>query len=192
MPLFFKMATPQQRCWCVLQSAKKESVTAVQRAFRTQYTWNQQVEYPFTRITTAIASITRDTAQSLGRVGSSSRHVPCASRSTYRVSVRCVQNFESFSIDWCRCEALSTSHLFSVSFWKCKVLLCSPYKRLIYGHVLTVYILNEKETKKLNLMIKHNLCVWAVTPCALVGTLLQCHNPEDHNRCLHCRGNIKS
>jgi hypothetical protein len=32
-----------------------------------------------------------------------------------------------FSIDWCRCQGLSTPHLFSVSFWKCKVLLCSPY-----------------------------------------------------------------
>jgi hypothetical protein len=30
-----------------------------------------------------------------------------------------------FYIDWCRCEVLSTPHLFSVSFWKCKVLLCS-------------------------------------------------------------------
>jgi hypothetical protein len=26
------------------------------------------------------------------------------------------QNFECFSIDWCRCEVLSTPHLFSVSF----------------------------------------------------------------------------
>jgi hypothetical protein len=58
--------------------------------------------------------------------GLSSRHLPCDSRSTYRVSVRCVQNFESFSIDWCRCEVLSTLHLFSVSFLKCTVLLCSP------------------------------------------------------------------
>jgi hypothetical protein len=56
---------------------------------------------------------------------------------------RCVQNFESFSIDWCRCEVLSTPYLFSVSFLKCKVLLCSPlYKdrenRSIYikeGHL---------------------------------------------------------
>jgi hypothetical protein len=31
-----------------------------------------------------------------------------------------------FSIDWCRCEVLSTPHLFSVLFWKCKALLCSP------------------------------------------------------------------
>jgi hypothetical protein len=37
MPLVLKMATPQQRSWCVLQLAKKESVTAVQRAFRTQF-----------------------------------------------------------------------------------------------------------------------------------------------------------
>jgi hypothetical protein len=41
-------------------------------------------------------------------------------------SLRCVQNFECFSIDWCRCEVLSTLHLFSVSFLKCEVLLCSP------------------------------------------------------------------
>jgi hypothetical protein len=57
-------------------------------------------------ITSVMASITRDTAQSLGRVGLSSRHLSCDSRRTYRVSVRCVQNFESFSIDWCRCEVL--------------------------------------------------------------------------------------
>jgi hypothetical protein len=76
------------------------------------------------RITTAIVSITRDTAQSLGRVGLSSRHLPCDSQSTYPISARC-KNFERFSIDWCRCEVLSTPHLFSVSFWKCKVLLCS-------------------------------------------------------------------
>jgi hypothetical protein len=55
-------------------------------------------------------------AQSLGRVGLSSRHLPCDSRNTYRVSVRCVQNLESFSIDWCRYEVLSTPYLFSVSF----------------------------------------------------------------------------
>jgi hypothetical protein len=65
-------------------------------------------------------------AQSLGRAGLSSRHLPCDSRSTYRISVRCLQNFESFSIDWCRCEVLRTPHLFSVPLWKCKVLSCSP------------------------------------------------------------------
>jgi hypothetical protein len=101
--------------------------------FAHNLTWNQPAENPFTpgtrqRISTAIASITRDTAQSLGRFGLSSRHLPCDSRSTYWVSVRCVQNFESFCIDWCRFEVLSTPHLFSVSFWKCKVLLCSPCK----------------------------------------------------------------
>jgi hypothetical protein len=175
MPLVLKMATPQQRSWCVLQLAKKESQTAVQRAFRTQnFTWNHPAEYfvcgscnswlafnalrssyfppcdyflwghirdkvfvpplpqslPELRqqITTAIAPITRDTAQSLGWVG----HVPCDSRSTYQVSVRCVQNFESFSIIWCRCEVLSTPHLFSVSFWQWKVLLCSPCIYLEY------------------------------------------------------------
>jgi hypothetical protein len=84
--------------------------------FAHNFTWNHPAEYPFPRITTTIASITRDTAQSLGRVGLSSRHLSCDSRSTYRVSVRCVQNFESFSIDWCRCEVLSTQHLFPVSF----------------------------------------------------------------------------
>jgi hypothetical protein len=31
-----------------------------------------------------------------------------------------------FFIDWCRCEVLSMPHLFSISFWKCKILLCSP------------------------------------------------------------------
>jgi hypothetical protein len=31
------MATPQQRSWCVLQLAKKKSVTAVQRAFHSQF-----------------------------------------------------------------------------------------------------------------------------------------------------------
>jgi hypothetical protein len=34
--LVFKMATAQQRSWCVLQLAKKESVTDVQRALRRQ------------------------------------------------------------------------------------------------------------------------------------------------------------
>jgi hypothetical protein len=37
MPLVLKMAIPQQRSWCVLQLAKKESVTAVKRVFRTQF-----------------------------------------------------------------------------------------------------------------------------------------------------------
>jgi hypothetical protein len=37
MPLVLKMAAPQHRRWCVLQLAKKESVTSVQRAFRTQF-----------------------------------------------------------------------------------------------------------------------------------------------------------
>jgi hypothetical protein len=37
MPLVLKMATPQQRSWCVLQLAKKQSETAVQCAFRTQF-----------------------------------------------------------------------------------------------------------------------------------------------------------
>jgi hypothetical protein len=186
MPLVLKMASPQQRSWCVLQLAKKESVTAVQRAFRTQLymeppsresicAWHKKFEHKgciyknkspgrssvsdatvdrvrasfqrspgltpcdfflwgYTkgkvfvlplprslpdsrqRITTAISSITRDTAQSLGRVGLSSRHLPCDSRSTYRISVRCIQNFVSFSIEWYRYEVLSTPHLFSVSF----------------------------------------------------------------------------
>jgi hypothetical protein len=131
MPLVLKMVTPQQRSSCVLQLAKKESVTAVQRAFRTQF----HMESPsrvsiFARYNKfeqkrCICKNKGHSAQSLGRAGLSSRHLPCDSRSTYRVSVRCVQNFESFSIDWCRCEVLSTPHLFSVSFCKCKVLLCS-------------------------------------------------------------------
>jgi hypothetical protein len=37
MVLVLKMATPQQRSWCVLQSAKKQSVTAVECAFWTQF-----------------------------------------------------------------------------------------------------------------------------------------------------------
>jgi len=37
MPLVLKMGTSQQRSWRVLQLVKKESVTAVQRAFRTQF-----------------------------------------------------------------------------------------------------------------------------------------------------------
>jgi transposase len=37
MPLVLKMATAQQRSLCVLQLGKKESVTAVQRAFRTPF-----------------------------------------------------------------------------------------------------------------------------------------------------------
>jgi hypothetical protein len=37
MPLVLKMATPQHGSWCVLQLAKKESVTAMQRAFRVQF-----------------------------------------------------------------------------------------------------------------------------------------------------------
>jgi hypothetical protein len=66
MPLVLKMATPQQRSWCVLHEAKKEPVTAVQRAFRIQFHMEPPSrvsisEYPFTRITTATAFITRDT-----------------------------------------------------------------------------------------------------------------------------------
>jgi hypothetical protein len=140
MPLVLKMATPQQRSWCVLQLTKKKSVTAVQRAFRTQ---NQSVcpasAVIFARVEAANHNCHSfhhqgHSAQSLGRVGLSSRHLPCDSRSTYRVSVRCVQNFESSSIDWCRCEVLSMPHLFSVSFWKSKDLLCSLciYKTLRY------------------------------------------------------------
>jgi hypothetical protein len=66
MPLVLKMATPKQRSWCVLQLAKKESVTAVQRAFRTQFHMeppSRVTIMPGTmqRITTTIACITRDT-----------------------------------------------------------------------------------------------------------------------------------
>jgi hypothetical protein len=126
MPLVLKMATPQQRSWCVLQLAKKESLTAVQRAFRTQfhmkppsrvsiYAWYKKFEQKWCicknkspdRPSVSDASVDR---------GLLSRHLPCDSRSTYRVSVRCVQNFESFFIDWCRCEFPSTPHLFSLSF----------------------------------------------------------------------------
>jgi hypothetical protein len=67
MPLVLKMATLQQRSWYVLQLAKKESVTAVQRAFRTQfrmeppsrvsiYAWYKKFEQKG-----SFASITRDT-----------------------------------------------------------------------------------------------------------------------------------
>jgi hypothetical protein len=134
MPLVMKMATPQQS-WCVLQLAKKESVTAVQRAFRTQFhkeppsrvsisAWYKKFEQK--------GCICKHTSPDRPSVPDatvdrrlSSRHLPCDSRSTYRVSVRCVLNFESFSVFWCRCEVVSMPHLFYVSFWKCKVLLCS-------------------------------------------------------------------
>jgi hypothetical protein len=49
----------------------------------------------------------------------------CASRNTYGVPVRCVQSFESFSVDLCGCVAVSTPN-FSVSLLNCKALLCSP------------------------------------------------------------------
>jgi hypothetical protein len=52
-------------------------------------------------ITTAIVHITRETAQSEERLILSSRHLPCDSRHACRVSVSCVQNSESFSVDWC-------------------------------------------------------------------------------------------
>jgi hypothetical protein len=122
MLLVLKMATPQQRSWCVLQLAKKESVTAVQRAFRAQFHMEPPSRvsiYAWYKTATHNCHSfhhQRHSAQSLGRAGLSSRHLPCDSRSTYRVSVRCIQNFESFSIDWCRCEVLSAPHLFSVSF----------------------------------------------------------------------------
>jgi hypothetical protein len=48
------------------------------------------------------------------------------------------QNFECFSIDWCRCNVRSTPHLFSVSFWNCKVLLCPPYTTLVSRRIWTV------------------------------------------------------
>jgi hypothetical protein len=132
MPLVLKMAAPQQRSWCVLQLAKKESITAVQPASRKQF----HMEPPsrvsiyarykeFEQKGCICIHHYGDTAQSLGRVGLSSRHLPCDSRSTYRVSVRCVRNFESFSIDWWKCEVLSPPHLLSISCWKCKVLLSS-------------------------------------------------------------------
>jgi hypothetical protein len=41
MSLVLKMATPQQRIWCGLQLVKKASVTAVQRAFHTQFHMEQ-------------------------------------------------------------------------------------------------------------------------------------------------------
>jgi hypothetical protein len=89
--------------------------------FEHNFTWNRPVEYPFTPGKGIGAE--RELSfrhwghfASLRRVGLSSRHLLCDSRSTYRVTVGCVQNFESFSIDWCRCEVLSTQHLFSVSF----------------------------------------------------------------------------
>jgi hypothetical protein len=141
MPLVFEMTTPQQRSWCVLQLAKKEYVTAVQRAFRTQFhmeppsrvsrlfvvaathdlhptqptkiiaprspdltpcdfLWGYIKDKVFApslpqslpelrqRITSAIASITRDTAQSLGQVELSSRHLPCDSRSLCEVCTK--------------------------------------------------------------------------------------------------------
>jgi hypothetical protein len=132
-PLVLKMATPQRRSWCVLQLVKKESATAVQRAFRTHfhmeppsrisfYAWYKKFEQKGC----IYIHHKGHSAQSLVRVGLSSRHLPCDLRSTYRVSVRWVQNFESFSIDWCRCEVLCTPRVLSVSFWKFKVLLCSP------------------------------------------------------------------
>jgi hypothetical protein len=37
MPLALKMATPQQRSWCVVLLVEKQSVTAVQREFHTQF-----------------------------------------------------------------------------------------------------------------------------------------------------------
>jgi hypothetical protein len=51
-----------------------------------------------------------------------------ATTKTTTRSTRIIWNktFESFSINWYGCEVLSMLHLFSVSFWKFTVLLCSP------------------------------------------------------------------
>jgi hypothetical protein len=77
------------------------------------------------RITTATASITRDTLHKVLDELDYSLNICRVTRRAHVESVRCVQSFESFSNDWCRCEVLSTKHLFSISFWKWIVVLCS-------------------------------------------------------------------
>jgi hypothetical protein len=55
------------------------------------------------------------------------------------------QNFERFSIDWCGCGVPSTTHLFSLSFLKCKVLLCSP---CIVTHLTLLFIDRRQKSNK--------------------------------------------
>jgi hypothetical protein len=98
--------------------------------FAQNFTWNHPVEYPFTpgirqRLTTAIACITRDTLHKVWDELDYRLDICRVTRGAHIESARCVQNFNSFSIDLFRCEVLSSPHLFSVWFLKCKVLLCS-------------------------------------------------------------------
>jgi hypothetical protein len=46
MPLVLKMATLQQGSRCILQLAKKESITAVKHAFVHNFTWKYPAKYP--------------------------------------------------------------------------------------------------------------------------------------------------
>jgi hypothetical protein len=137
MSLVLKMATPQQRRWCVLQFAKKESVTAVQCTFRTQFHTEppSQVsisKYPFN---------VNHSCQSFHHQGHCTKFgmswiivLKSAVWLAEHMSSLCevCAKLLSFSIDWRRCEVLSMPHLFSVSFWKCKVLLCLPCISSIY------------------------------------------------------------
>jgi hypothetical protein len=69
-----------------------------------------------------------------------------------------------FSIGWCRCEVLSMPHLFSLSFWKCKVLLCSPcitrtvlqWLAVDNTHLFLIYCCKTRESLKVKLLTSPN------------------------------------
>lgn len=111
-------------------------------------------------------SITRNTVQSLGRVRLSSRYLLWVSRSIYRFSLVCVNNFESFSIDWCRYEVISMPNLFSVPVWKCEVFLWASG---MMGHTFLMHDvycrrMNYGVTAVMKVPNYQSLCVWGIYP----------------------------
>jgi len=74
------------------------------------------------QIISSIPTFTTDTVQSLRPVGLSSWHP----HSMCPVLRRVCKTL-SFSPVWCRCELLTTPHLFSLLFWKRKALRWPPY-----------------------------------------------------------------
>jgi hypothetical protein len=160
MPLVLKMASPQHRSWCVLPLAKKESVTAVQSPFRTQFhmdilhkVWDELV------YCLDICRVTRGA------------HIESL--------VRCVQNFESFSIDWCRYEVLSTPHLFSVSFWKCYVILRSPC-------IIIIFKITFPTSEMICLQQKSQEHMRSTRVRSVLCTIAVCTNCRMREQCTRC------
>jgi hypothetical protein len=127
-----KMATPRQKAFCILQFVKTNSVTTVQRLFRTRFGIDHVPPLPNDlqelrqRIIDAVATIHRDMPE---RVWTEMDCRIDVCRVTRGYHIECLviyQNFESFPNYWCVLRDCRLTSYFIINMWKCYLLFELP------------------------------------------------------------------